>query len=153
MLYKLKGSDNLNTVAAAFGYKDSKKFFKTMRYASEPHAWVPGAIIECPAEPTTSRDRPYDGQEHTDNGLRGKTFVEGLTMRDIADCYFRAILHSSGDMELNALADSDDIQKIKDTVWHDVNWAALDPVAIQQNLTCNIEKMMGIFPNISKVEE
>ena len=26
----------------------------------------------------------------------------------------------------------------------------MDPIAISQNLTCQIEKMMGIFPNISK---
>ena len=31
------------------------------------------------------RDRPYNGQPHTDCGERGKTLVEGLTMRDISD--------------------------------------------------------------------
>ena len=36
--------------------------------------------------------RPYDGQPHTDQGLRGKTFVSGLTMRDVADCMVRGFL-------------------------------------------------------------
>lgn len=36
-----------------------------------------------------SRKRKYTGQPHTDYGKRGKTLVEGLTMRDICDCYVR----------------------------------------------------------------
>lgn len=153
MIYKLKSNDNINSVAKIFGYDDPRKFFKTMRYVEGTGSWQPGQVIECPSEPTTLRDRPYDGQSHTDAGLRGKTLVEGLTMRDIADCYYRAILHSSGDTELNKLADSDDIEQIKRTIWHDVNWTAIDPVAVQQNLTCNIEKMMGIFPNVPELED
>jgi hypothetical protein len=27
----------------------------------------------------------------------------------------------------------------------------LDPLAIAQNLTCEIEKLMGIFPNVDKL--
>lgn len=153
MIYKLKSNDTIATVAKEFGYTDSKKFFKIMRYVDGTGSWQPGQLIEAPSEPTTSRDRPYDGQSHTDNGLRGKTIVEGLTMRDIADCYYRAILHSSGDTLLNEIADSDDIARIKHMVWHDVNWSAIDPVAVQQNLTVNIEKMMGIFPNLPEVTD
>lgn len=153
MIYKLKSNDNINSVAKIFGYTDPKKFFKTMRYVKGSGSWQPGQLIECPSEPTTSRDRPYDGMHHTDNGLRGKTLVEGLTMRDIADCYFRAILHSSGDEHLNAVADSGDMDKIKQIIWQEINWDAIDPVAVQQNLTCNIERMMGIFPNIPESHE
>jgi hypothetical protein len=29
-----------------------------------------------------------------------------------------------------------------------MNWEDVDPLAITKNLTCRIEKMMGIFPNI-----
>ena len=153
MIYKLKSNDTINTVAKEFGYEDPKKFFKIMRYVDGTGSWQPGQLIEAPSEPTTSRDRPYDGQSHTDMGLRGKTLVEGLTMRDISDCYFRAILHSSGDELLNQIADSDDIAKIKHMVWHDVNWDAIDPVAVSQNLTVNIEKMMGIFPNVPELKD
>lgn len=30
-----------------------------------------------------------------------------------------------------------------------LNWDNIDPMAITQNLTCEIEKLMGIFPNIN----
>ena len=45
-----------------------------------------------------SRDRPYDGQSHTDNGERGKTLVEGLTMRDIADCIKRGSIRAGDEV-------------------------------------------------------
>ncbi len=31
---------------------------------------------------------------------------------------------------------------------YNINWEDIDPIAICQNLTCEVEKMMGIFPNI-----
>ena len=31
------------------------------------------------------RDRPYDGQIHTDEGERGRQEVSGVTMRDLVD--------------------------------------------------------------------
>ncbi|HKU53138.1 MAG TPA: hypothetical protein VJQ25_11760 [Nitrospira sp.] len=83
------------------------------------------------------RDRPYDGQIHTDQGERGKTLVEGLTMRDILDCYVRACFDASGLMP----------EEWPATI-HELPWQDMDPVAIGQNLTCWIERYMGIFPNI-----
>lgn len=41
------------------------------------------------------RERPYNGQSHTDDGIRGSRIVEGLTMRDIKDCLIKAMLVSS----------------------------------------------------------
>jgi hypothetical protein len=76
----------------------------------------------CPQ--VKDRDRPYLGQAHTDEGERGKTLVKGLTMRDVSDCIRRGF----------ALA----------TTEHD----SVDPVAVAQNACCEIEKMMGIFPNL-----
>jgi hypothetical protein len=77
---------------------------------------------ECPQR--SDRNRPYLGQSHTADGERGKTSVEGLTMRDVSDCIRRGI----------ALATS--------------KYGGLDPVAAAQNTCCEIEKMMGIFPNL-----
>jgi hypothetical protein len=34
-----------------------------------------------------------------------------------------------------------------------INWQDVDPIAICQNLTCEIEKMMGIFPNIPEAQK
>lgn len=85
------------------------------------------------------RRRSYSGQSWTDDGVRGMTEVKGLTMRDIADCLRVAIWESCGS--------PDNAESI-----YDCDLSQCDPIAISQNLTCNIEKMMGIFPNIPKME-
>lgn len=151
MLYQLETNDNINTVAKKFGYDDASKFFKTMRYAGDNKAWIPGAVIECPSATPTPRDRPYDGQSHTDAGLRGKTFVHGLTMRDIVDCYKRAVALSAGHVAPDAYAEADKGGLDFDLYAIDLN--QLDPGAIGQNLTCEIERMMGIFPNVPELED
>lgn len=126
------------------------------------------------------RDRPYNGQSHTDDGERGKQLVEGLTMRDIRDCLIRAMLISAPsekylepetflkcwDFSTNPptptqfLLDNQNdpnfiSNKVEIGTWrsqdvYKINWDIVDPIAIAQNLTCEIEKMMGIFPNIKK---
>lgn len=92
-----------------------------------------------------TRDRPYDGQPHTDNGLRGKTLVSGLTMRDIADCIIMGMLESSPEPAIQHL--------VEDGTWvYDDAYSVgdIDPIAVTQNALCNVEKMMGIYPNIPK---
>jgi hypothetical protein len=83
--------------------------------------------------------RPYSGQSHTDQGERGKEEVRGLTMKDITDCVRVALWESAGSSE-NA-----------ETIF-DVDLSEVDPIAVEQNVTCNIEKMMDIYPNIPKTE-
>lgn len=151
MLYQLKSNDTIQSVAKRFGYTDYQKFFKTMRYASELKSWMPGAVIECPSEPSSQRDRPYDGQSHTDDGLRGKTFVEGLTMRDITDCYVQAVGLSAGHVAPWAYEKATK-QELTKRDLYDIEIEKLDPVAISQNLTCEIERMMGIFPNVPELQ-
>ena len=77
----------------------------------------------------THRERPYLGQSHTLHGSRGKTEVRGITMRDVADCIARGLAQSL------MLGDKYDF----------------DAQAMVQNALINIEKIMGIYPNISKV--
>mgnify|MGYP001561978832 FL=1 len=94
------------------------------------------------------RERPYDGQPWTDNGIRGATLVEGLTMRDVVDCLVQGFLLSSGPGEpyskaINGTWIQEDIFK--------VDLHSLDPMAVAQNMLCCIERYMGIFPNIPKV--
>ena len=87
------------------------------------------------------RDRPYDGQPHTDQGERGKQLVTGLTMRDIADCFVKGFLDAAGiDRELPI---HDDI--------YTVDLSQIDPGAVIQNAMCHIEKYMGIYPNVPKL--
>lgn len=100
------------------------------------------------------RNRPYNGQPHTDAGVRGETLVAGLTMRDIVDCYVMAVFDSSHHLNKgefyekaqNGTWEKNDLFKLDD-------FNLIDPVAISQNLTCRIEKMMGIFPNVPELKE
>lgn len=87
------------------------------------------------------RNRAYDGQMHTTMGERGKTEVKGITMRDIRDCYIKACYESSGLPE----------EEWPRTVFG-LDFNVMDPIAVAQNLTCNIEKMMGIFPNVPEAK-
>lgn len=89
------------------------------------------------------RNRPYDGQPHTDGGERGKQLVNGLTMRDIADCIVRGFLDCGGIHREVPI--HDDIYTI------DLN--NIDPGAVIQNAVCHIERYMGIFPNLPKPQE
>ena len=100
------------------------------------------------------RDRPYSGQSHTDQGERGSTIVKGLTVRDIVDCYIRGVILSGGESVPDekykeALKGEDADLCGNDLFGFDMD--KLDPIAISQNMTCEIEKMMGIFPNVSEL--
>jgi hypothetical protein len=73
-----------------------------------------------------ARDRPYDGQPWTAHGERGRQIVAGLTVRDIGDCIARGTVLLSG---LDGETQNIDNRVIE---------AAL----------LEIEKMMGIYPNV-----
>jgi|TARA_R110000744_G_scaffold359879_1_gene467223 hypothetical protein len=102
--------------------------------------------------PSMDRNRNYKGQAWTDGGKRGEQLIEGLTVRDIRDCFVRAFILScenerpenrpyydeANKGEGAALCASDMFKLVGD----------YDPVAVSQNMSCEIEKMMGIFPNI-----
>lgn len=85
------------------------------------------------------RNRPYSGQSHTDEGERGKTLVEGLTMRDVADCMVVGFLEASGSYPENPTRN--DMYAVSQLP---------SPGAAITCAMCNIEKMMGIFPNIEE---
>ena len=87
------------------------------------------------------RNRPYDGQPHTGLGKRGGTHVEGLTMRDVSDCIVKAFLECGGIYRENPIWD--DVYSIEED---------LDYIAVAQCALCNIEKMMGIYPNVPELE-
>lgn len=98
------------------------------------------------------RDRPYSGQPHTDTGIRGATKVEGVTFRDVRDCFIRAWLLSNGidNPELYEEAQKGEAAAIcEDDLYH--LKGDVDPMAVCQNLCCEIERIMGIFPNVPKL--
>ena len=88
------------------------------------------------------KDRLYDGQPQTEKGERGKTLIKGLTMRDVADCIVKAFLACGGIERERPIYD--DVYKI--------NLEDIDPIAVIKDTMCNVEKMMGIFPNVPKLK-
>lgn len=90
-------------------------------------------------------DRPFDGQPHTDQGVRGATKVD-LRFRDVADCLAIGFMLACGYSETRAAA----------ATWNDVYEAikrdpGFDPVAVCQNMLCEMERRMGIFPNVPEL--
>lgn len=86
------------------------------------------------------RSRPYDGQPHTDLGERGKQEVQGITMRDLRDCFIRGCYDASG------LTPADWPRDVYGLPWDD-----MDPIAVCQNMLCWVERYMGIFPNVPEL--
>ena len=108
------------------------------------------AIIQMAGPKSMKRDRPYDGQPHTFYGERGRTQVKGLSIRDIEDCLIRAILLSAHPLVPEsyeeALKGEDAELNSNDLYGFDLD--QLDPVAVMQNLACEIERLMGIYPHV-----
>ena len=97
------------------------------------------------------RGRPYIGQPHTDGGTRGMQLVEGLTMRDICDCFvIGACLASGPGSFYDEASKGEDAILCEDDLYH-LPWDNMDIVAVRQNMVCEIERRMGIFPNVPKL--
>lgn len=105
------------------------------------------------------RDRPYDGQPHTDLGIRGATEVRGVTFRDLRDCFIRAAFLSSAflfpddDLSFYHEAEKGEDAALCDMDLYRMNWDKLDPMAVFQNFSCEVEKLMGIYPNVLGLKE
>lgn len=102
------------------------------------------------------RDRPYNGQPHTDTGTRGATEIRGVTFRDLRDCFVRAVLLSTGAQVIDGVdmrpryeeANKGEAAALCESDLYGFNLDKLDPMAIAQNLACEVERVMGIFPNV-----
>lgn len=100
---------------------------------------------------TTNAERPFAGQPHTMQGDRGRNEVSGLNFRDISDCLVRAMAWSANDqLTEEAIARIDKDQFTYQELF-DINFNDTDPVAIIQNLCVEIEKRMGIYPNVPQL--
>lgn len=98
-------------------------------------------------ENANNRDREFKGQPHTSYGKRGETEIKGITFRDLADAYIKGVLLSTSNSKL--------YESVEKGTWkrndiYKIDWDDIDPGAIQQNMHCEVEKMMGIFPNLPK---
>jgi len=107
------------------------------------------------------RDRPYNGQPHTDTGTRGATEIKGITFRDLRDCFVRAVLLSTGAETIDGVdmcpryeeACKGEAATLCEEDLYGWNLNKLDPIAIAQNLSCEVEKIMGIYPNVPKLRD
>lgn len=93
-------------------------------------------------------NRPYAGQPWTNNGARGKVRIQNITFRDLADCLLRAIILSEGSLTDKLWAAQAENQPFPQESIYEVDLGKIDAIALCQNLTCEVEKAMGIFPNI-----
>jgi hypothetical protein len=113
-------------------------------------AAVEEQILKMHGNASMRRDRPYDGQPWTDEGERGRTEVRGITFRDLRDCFIRAVLLSASDVVPKRYEEAQlgerAILSGNDLFGFDLD--KLDPLAIGQNLCCEVERIMGIFPNV-----
>lgn len=105
------------------------------------------------------RDRPYGGQEHTDTGIRGATEIKGVTFRDLRDCFIRAALLSSSHLFPDGPPSYYDEAKkgehaaLCEQDLYGWDWDKIDPMALFQNLSCEVERLMGIYPNVQMDED
>ena len=71
-------------------------------------------------------------------------------MRDICDCFVKAVYDSCPPEAM------EEIIWLKDFNYNDlykIDFNKLDPIAIIQNMVCQVEKAMGIYPNINDLKE
>ena len=108
------------------------------------------------------RDRPYNGQPHTSTGERGATEVKGITFRDLRDAFVRAYIISHEHYKNGTIEEIQPNAALRDEADKGENAAicendvyqmkgSIDPIAVAQNLTCEIEKIMGIYPNVPRL--
>jgi hypothetical protein len=97
----------------------------------------------------TDPERPFTGQAHTDQGERGKTKVD-LRFRDVADCILLGFLLSCEGYQGLAESGTATYNDVYDALNSDPSF---DPIAVIQNACCEMERRMGIFPNLPDEED
>jgi len=109
------------------------------------------AFPECD-DHNMNRNRLYIGQPHTTHGERGKTEIKGITFRDLSDCFIRACFLSAFDQNEAGYNEANKGENgvLTENDLYSLNFNRIDIVAVRQNLCCQIERMMGIYPNIPK---
>ena len=97
-----------------------------------------------------NRDRPYSDQPHTSTGIRGATEIKGITFRDLRDCFIRAVCQSAGHLnkELYDESEKGENAALCENDLYKLDLNELDIMAVCQNLHCEIERLMGTFPNV-----
>ncbi len=94
----------------------------------------------------------HSPQPHTIAGKRGDVIINGVTFRQIAECVLRGMLDGATHYDKTDTVNLD-YHRLIDIIYK-VEWLGdFDPMAIVQNASCHIEKVLGIYPNIPKLIE
>jgi len=101
-----------------------------------------------PTEGTTAPERPHSGQTHTFTGDRGRQEINGISVRDVADCMVKGLAWSANDQLTDEARARIDADQFTYEELYDLNLSLIDPIAAVQNLIVEIEKRMNIFPNV-----
>ena len=106
-------------------------------------------------EHNMQRSRPYNGQPQTVTGQRGATEVMGVTFRDLRDCYIRARCLAMGANCAENMPRYNEALKGENAALCENDVYALkgdvDEMAVLQCFCCEVEKLMGIYPNVHKL--
>ena len=110
-------------------------------------------LIESMSDYTTDPERPFTGQNHTEQGERGKSEIHGICFRDLADCIVKAFVNSAAftikDNQLrNELYCRVEDGTLNYNDLYKLDLSEMDPLALMQNTVCHVEKIMGIYPNL-----
>ena len=107
------------------------------------------------------KDVGHQPQPHTILGIRGQQMI---TLKDIqiCECFMRGFLdgnsdygHMGSQTEHCLPTDRLGYHQLIDLLYDNkrIKWFEnIDPMAIIQNGSCHMEKVLGIFPNIPKLE-
>lgn len=99
---------------------------------------------------STDPNRLFDGQYHTDDGERGKTEIKGVRFRDLCDCITKAFVHAAAHTVENEgeLREKVETNTICRQDLYQLDLSRMDPGTLIKNISCEVERFMGIFPNI-----
>lgn len=119
---------------------------------TEPIGAIRMSLEEIIVGPTNP-DRPFTGQPHTHHGERGKTEVKGIRFRDLADCLAKAWIDAAG----HTIGDESRREDLRNRAvngtlnyndLYSLECGDIDPIALIQSMVCQVEKAMGIYPNV-----
>ena len=97
-------------------------------------------VIKAVFSENLDPNRPFTGQPNSLAGERGNQLLYNIRMRDIQDLILKHIAHMCADDRNDNEITIDDIYK------YDLN--DIDPLGLVVEVCCDIERMMGIYPNL-----
>lgn len=99
-------------------------------------------------EPTMSRRRPHYGEKGRYGLPRSSVAVSGQNIRDIQDAFIRAVCRCSTDKDLIENAEQGENAALHRNHLFAINVDEIDLAAVHDALGEELEKLMGIYPNL-----